>query len=110
MKIVNLETFRKLPPNTLFAKYEPCIFYEFCVKGETWEHDFLVTSDIPGSIACVSSGDFSHKLHEAELNGTSLPMDFETEGRDGCFEDKQLFAVWEKQDIEQFIERLRKCL
>lgn len=110
MKIVNLEQFRKLPSNTLFAKYEPCVFREFCIKGETWEVDFLVTSDIPGSINASSSDEYSRKLNEAEINGTSLAMDFETEGRDGCFEDNQLFAVWEKQDIEQLIERLKRCL
>lgn len=110
MKIVNLETFRKLPSNTLFAKYEPCVFYEFCIKGETWKHDFLVTSDIPGSIEAPSSDKYRCLLADAQHCGKSLSMDFETEGRDGCFEENQLFAVWEKRDIEQFIERLKRCI
>lgn len=110
MKIVNLEQFRKLPPNTLFAKYEPCVFWEFCIKGDTWEVDFLVSHDIPGSIRASSSDEHSRLLHMAQETGKSLVMDFETEGRDGCFEENQLFAVWEKRDIEQFIGRLNRCL
>lgn len=110
MKIMNLTEFRKLPPNTLFAKYTPCVFDEFCFKGETWEYDFLVSHTIPGAIKCRSSDEYSRLLNEAEISGKSLEMDFETEGRDGCFEEHQLFAVWEKKDIEQFIERLKRCL
>jgi hypothetical protein len=37
-------------------------------------------------------------------------MDFEYEGRDGLFEEGQLFAVWEKADVASLIERLRRCL
>jgi hypothetical protein len=110
MKIVNLETFRKMPPNTLFAKYEPCVFEELEIKGETWEHDFLVSSSISSAIQCSGSAEFSELLDRAEKTGESLAMDFESEGRDGCFEKDQLFAVWEDADVLALIERLKRCL
>lgn len=110
MKIVNLKTFRALPPNTVFAKYQPCVFEELEIKGETWEHDFLVTSNLSSAIKCSGSGEFRELLDRAEKEGISLAMDFDTEGRDGCFEDDQLFAVWEEADVRALIERLKLCL
>lgn len=110
MKIVNLETFRKMPPNTLFAKYEPCVFEELEIKGETWEYDFLVSSSLSSAIKCSGSDEFSELLDRAEKTSESLAMDFETEGRDGCFDKDQLFAVWEEADVLALIERLKRCL
>ena len=110
MKIVNLETFRKLPPNTLFAKYQPCVFEELEIKGETWEYDFLVSSNLSSAIKCSSSTEFVELLDRAEKTGESLEMDFDSEGRDGCFEKEQLFAVWEEADARALIERLKRCL
>jgi hypothetical protein len=38
-------------------------------------------------------------------------MDFACEGRDGCFEsDDQMFAVWERADVEALIARLSATL
>lgn len=110
MKIVNLETFRKMPPNTLFAKYQPCVFEELEIKGETWEHDFLVSANLSSAIKCSGSAEFGELLDRAERTGESLVMDFESEGRDGCFEKDQLFAVWEEADVRALIERLKRCL
>ena len=53
---------------------------------------------------------FFDKLHDALENGTSLDMDFRCSGRDGCFEKDQLFAVWEKKDVEMLISRLQECI
>lgn len=110
MKIVNLETFRKLPPNTLFAKYQPSVFEELEIKGETWEHDFLVTSSLSSAIKCSGTEEFIDLLDRAEKTGESLAMDFESEGRDGFFDKDQLFAVWEEADVLALIERLKRCL
>lgn len=110
MKIVNLEAFRQMPSNTLFAKYEPCVFEELEIKGKTLEHDFLVTSSLSSAIKCSGWTHLGDLLDQAERTGESLAMDFETEGRDGCFEKDQLFAVWEEADVLALIERLKRCL
>jgi hypothetical protein len=110
MKIVNLKTFRALPPNTVFAKYEPFVFSELEIKGETWGSDFLVASSLSSAIKCSGAGEFIELLERAEKTGESLAMDFESEGRDGCFEDNQLFAVWEEVDVVALIQRLKLCL
>ena len=110
MRIVNLETFRALPPSTLFSKYEPCCFEGLCIKDETIEVDFLTTSPLASAIVSRSSDVFVELLRKSEKDGSSIPMDFETLGRDGCFEDDQLFSIWEAEDLRALIERLEICL
>jgi hypothetical protein len=109
MKIVNREAFLKLPANTLFSTYEPCIFGDIAIKGENCGTDFF-RQNIRDAIENNSSEDFFAKLDHAQKTGASLAMDFEYEGRDGLFEEGQLFAVWEKADVASLIERLRRCL
>ena len=109
MKIVNLTTFRALPPNTVFSKYTPCAFEDLHIKGETWETDFL-TQSISDAIASTGTSDFMHQLDNAQQTGASVPMDFDNACRDGCFESDQLFAVWEPQDVAALITRLQECL
>lgn len=109
MKIVNLQTFRSLPANTVFSKYEPCCFDDLCIKGETLDHDFLV-QQISDSIECSGSDEFADKLFRAADTGESVSFDFDCEGRDGLYEDDQLYAVWEPDDVRALIERLSQCL
>jgi hypothetical protein len=109
MKIVNLQTFRSLPANTLFSKYAPCNFGDLCIKGETIEHDFYV-QQIADAIECSGSDEFVDKLYHAAETGESVAFDFECEGRDGLYENEQLFAVWELDDVRALIERLGQCL
>lgn len=109
MKIVNRETFLAMPEGTLFSKYHPCVFEDLCIKGETWDSDFQV-QQVVDAIECTGSGDFSNRLHRSEILGESLPMDFNCMGRDGCFDDDQLFAVWERADVEALIVRLTQTL
>ncbi len=65
---------------------------------------------IADAIDSGNSRDFVESLDDAQINGTSLAMDFETVGRDGCFDEEQLFAVWEKKDVEMLIERLKRIV
>jgi len=108
MRIVNLQEFRKLPKGTVFAKYSHCEFDELMVLDEIWECDFIYSSLI-GNVLNVSSEDFFEKCTSME-NGNSENLDFECTSRDGLFDDDQLFAVYEKEDIKQFIEKLQESL
>lgn len=35
MRIVDRKTFLAMPIGTVFSKYEPCVFGNLCIKGET---------------------------------------------------------------------------
>jgi len=110
MKIVNLKQFLALPDETLYAKYRPCYMEAMEIKvTNCGERDFLSQS-IADAIDCTDSGDFADKLDDAAEDGISLAMDFNSCTRDGCFEDGQLFAIYERADIQAMIERLQVCL
>ena len=98
-----------MPENTLYSKYEPCVFGELQIKGESWSCDFLTTSGLSSSVKCSGSDEFFELLERAKNTSESLAMDFDSEGRDGCFNKDQLFAVWENNDIESLIKRLNLC-
>lgn len=108
MKIIKLEEFRKLPEGTLFMKYEPCVFEDLQSKGETGEYDFC-SENITYWPDCTGSDDFAKKLLLSEELGESVLMDFDCPGRDGCFDEAQLFAVYDKKDIEMLIDKLNRC-
>ena len=111
MKIVNLDQFIALPAGTFFSKYEPCCFEDLNIKGDSilQTKDFFYQS-IADSIDHHDSGQFSNMLFESQETGKSMPMNFDVEGRDGCFEPNQLFAVWEPQDVEKLIARLQAAM
>lgn len=108
MKIINLEQFKKMPVGTIFSKYEPCIFQGLmCLKGHG-EVDFFY-DDMLENIENASSNDFSDKCRAME-KGESFKLDFEYTGRDGFFEEGQLFAIYEKKDVIDFIYKLADSL
>jgi hypothetical protein len=110
MKILNRTEFMKLPENTLFSKYEPCVFGNLMIKGKTSEHNDFYVQQIHDGVDYSDTVNFREKLEGAEKNGTSIDMDFYCECRDGLFEDDQLFAVWEEKDVLELIGRLIDCV
>ena len=111
MRIVDRKTFMKFPIGTVFSYYEPNMFRELnikCSTGMKWEDDFLLDYII-GSIESDSSDDSYDKYDRME-KGESMSMDFESTDREGLYEQKQLFAIYEKADVEKLIKRLKEAL
>ena len=110
MKIVDLKTFLAMPIGTVFCKYAPCFMKELAIKGENCgERDFFY-QDITSAIGCESSAHFSELLFRSEELGHEMKFDFDCESRDGCFKDEQLFAVWNRDDVQALITRLTLAL
>ena len=105
MKIVNRKTFLQLPIGTLFSEYEPCVFYGLFVKTGHCSEDYF-EKELIGNVKCNSSGEFAESLEHARLDSSSVDLDFEIDGRNGAFKMDQLYAVYEKQDIKQLIDKL----
>lgn len=100
-----------MPKGTVYSYYEPCFFRELEIKADApqnYDNDWLFDS-LVGAVKSSGSGDFEEKCTKMEL-GESVEVDFEYTGRDGMFEDKQLYAVYEKADVEKMITRLQKAL
>jgi len=45
-----------------------------------------------------------------KAEGVSVDLDFYCQCRDGLFDDDEMYAVWTKDDVNQLIDRLKKCL
>ena len=108
MRIIDRATFLKMPPNTVFTKYKPHIFDELMIKGESWTNDFWTQDFL--QLDYDDSLEIFDILDAARKEGKSFNLDLNCECRDGLFDDDQLFAVFEKQDVEMLIERLKRCV
>lgn len=111
MRVVDRETFLALPAGTLYSKFQPDYFEAVEIKGETTPtgKDFW-SQDISGAITFDDMFQHTEACDSMRVAGASVPMDFETECRDGCFDADQLFAVWEKHDVQALIIRLGRAL
>ena len=115
MRIMNRKDFLLLPENVVFSKFEPCFFRDLMIKGGTILDDAGIGIDfyaqqINDAVECDNSGMFADILFSAVETGSSFEMDFDCQGRDGMFEEKQLFAVWERKDILKLVKRLIECV
>ena len=108
MKIVDRRTFLAMPGGVLYSNYEPCFFGELCIKGATVAGNDFCVQQIADAGKCHDRGEFADVLFDAAANGTSFALDFACEGRDGMFDEHQLFAVWEPQDVAALIARLQQ--
>jgi hypothetical protein len=107
MKIVSRKEFMELPSGVVFSYYGPCAFNGLMVKDSEPEKGYpdFCLSNLIGAVDCSGSEDFVVKCEDME-NGESRPVDFESSGREGHFDDKQLYAIYEKEDVDKLIKRL----
>ncbi|WP_219097616.1 hypothetical protein [Pseudomonas sp. UMAB-40] len=114
MRIVDRKTFLAMPEGTVFAKYDPSIIREPMVKFESIPgHGELVDfryASLTDQVDCSGSLERDHIMDAAEENGTPFALHFNTSSRDGLFDADQLFAVWERADVEGLIARLQSAL
>lgn len=108
MKILNRKDFIELPAEVVFAYYKPMVFDRLSIRGSSSETDFYV-QDIVDAVDCDSSDEFVDKVDACE-KGESISLAFNSVSRDGMYEDEQLFAVWERADVERLIARLQETL
>lgn len=97
MRIYSRAEFMKLPAGTLFCKGKPWYWDTPSVKGETSKFNDFYARDLTNIEAC-DSGELFGRLQEMLDKGTSYPL-HDIEGRDGCFDDEDLFLVYEHDDL-----------
>ena len=112
MKIMKRQEFLATPAGTLYQEYTPCIFGPLLIKYQIiGKNDFAVQELTECAIACFGSHDMVKILEDAEVNGTSVQMDFDCCGREGLYpDDSALYAVWEADDIQALINKLTECI
>jgi hypothetical protein len=110
MRIVNFNEFLTLPSGTVYMKFRPHVFDEICMKGRSMKDDFNYLN-LTNEIECEVSMESIDKLERACRDSSfSFGLDFDCFGRDGLYDTNQLFAVYEKRDLEGLINRLQQCL
>jgi len=100
MKVYNRKDFMALPEGVIFCKGKPWYWETLCVKGDTLTSDFLDTC--LQSIEAHDSGEQCNRYDRMLELGESYPMN-DSCGRDGCFDDEDLFLVYEPDDLMQLI-------
>jgi hypothetical protein len=102
MKIVNHAEFLSLPTGTVFSKFSPMVLDELCIKGETiGAGDFAYES---------LSSPVSYGQLESMMEGNITFAPFGQMQRDGCFDNGQLYLVWDVVDVVDLIKQLQGTL
>lgn len=114
MRIVNREEFLDLPAGTVFCKYAPIYFGDMEIKGTRSNYTNTVRDDYTTQLVMQTEliGDeFNDFMLKGESVGKTFKLhDGDCYGRDGGFDTEQLFAVFEKEDVENVIAKLTQAL
>lgn len=115
MRIVNRKDFLLLPSGTLFCQCDQrWAFDELHVKFDT----IFIDTDGDGDFVSMpftavesdSSEQWLNRLDEMADQGASYPLDLDAAGRDGLFERRALFLVFEKEDVTRLRDFLTSIL
>lgn len=109
MRIVDRDTFLTMPAGTIFAKFGDTegapghhYFGEVCVKWDTCGADFVVqdlTGQFTGWTGSESHFDELQRMSDDPTHESPV-VTYDSAGRDGYFDRRQLFAVWSKDDAK----------
>jgi len=118
MKLYNRNEFIKLPANTIYSRVDDRISSKIChglfckISGDEWDVDWI-EQDLIGEGKApdhLTSGiDIVDYVLAKRDNFESFDLDYNLAGRDGLFNDKDAFVVWEKKDIRKLIDYLKTC-
>jgi hypothetical protein len=112
MRIVDRKAFLSLPPNTLYCKYSSLGSYgDVCIKtGVSGRNDWYY-SELTGWVVGVeNSQEYFNTMQLAEKEGKEFRFDLNIEARDGLYEEDEMFAVFDKEDISRMINKLNQLI
>lgn len=104
MKIVNRKEFLSLPSGIIYSYYRAHGFDGLYEKGESLENDWYY-ADMIDNVDCNSSNERDSIIFAAE-EGAHFRMDLDCGSRDGVFEDSDMFAVYDANDLDRIIKKL----
>ena len=113
MKIINYDTFVKLGKNIMYSFYEPTYTSGLMIKEDTlnggndwFYYDLLDNPDQDYDGEFLQYPDVIEKME----NGESIKADFSCLERDGMFDYDRKFLIYEKEDIQEMINKLKSLL
>lgn len=110
MRVVSLREFVKLPPGTIACEYEPQVFGDTFVKGETLNPDLpdpgdFWRADLFNEVDWNDSDHMGKLMKQAEAEDVPLTFGY-PQTREGWVKPDQLYAVWSDADIKGLVEFL----
>lgn len=105
MKIVDRKTFLALPSGTVYRKFTPAVFDEIEIKRSD-SNDVYSPDYVTLRLDSVESPEMYDWLDV----GSEFRFDYDATRRDAMFEEDQLFAVYDKQDLVELIHILSETL
>lgn len=120
MRIVDRKTFLTFPAGTVFMKWpdQPAdgSYHDLAPDGRVqikWDTcvgvDFVCQDLVPFPEGWHDSGDVSDDQIAMLRGEEGKPADYECAGRDGLFDEDQLFLVWDKDAHKKLIGLLQSA-
>lgn len=112
MRVVDRETFLNHPEGTIYAKGKPLYWEALSVKFETLHHDGVPRDWFyldPCWVRSKVGEDASCEMMRAFDDGLSRPME-DAVSRDGCFDEDEVFLVFERDDLQVLQGFITKAL
>jgi hypothetical protein len=107
MRVVNRTDFLKLPAGTIYCKGTPWAFDGLCIKGDSLPNDWTFLD--PAWPSAFDSGEAADLLDKSLADGSSFAGE-DAYGRDGCFDDREVFLIFEKDDLLALRSRIDAAL
>ena len=117
MRIVDRATFLALPSGTVYAKWgEPGDTRVFDygpteIKLDTMGGDFVSEPFFAWPDGCNDSGQWIDEMEAARSGNATAPMAIgDSSARDGLYDEAQMFAVYDRTEVERLIGALQQAL
>ncbi len=121
MRLYKRADFIKLPANTIYSKLNGEHSDSDLIEGlyckTTDKNDYVndwVEQDLIGEAGFPNDITNGADAIDYQINLRDTFQDFRTDlecgGRDGMFDDEDVFVVWDKEDITKLRDFLNKCL
>ena len=101
MRIVSRKIFLTLPAGTAYCKGKPWVFEGLSFKGNSYSNDWSYLH--PEWVDANDCGEAFGRLEDMLNAGASHPM-ATAYGRDGCFDDEDVFMIFEASDLDKLAE------
>ena len=97
MRVVDRKAFLALPAGTIYCKGVPWAFDSICIKDDSLGNDWIYLN--PAWASAHDSGEAMDLLEKSLETGSSFACE-DAYGRDGCFDDKEVFLIFEEADLK----------
>lgn len=112
MKILDRKQFLALPSGVLYSDFRYSVMEGLYIKYDTTAGgDWVKLSFLDSPFTFTEDYSDIHEIYEkSHKEGASFIMDYDCTVRDGLYEEDDLFAVYEKEDLIKLIEFLNECV